>query len=160
MEPSWRSPVASNPTFKPVKEVLPHREPFLFLDEVLEMTETRIVAQRTVRSDEPQFKGHYPHRPIMPGVLLCETVIQAGAYLAAEMLGLSADMGGAPVVGRMNSVKFKRMVAPGDVLTIYAEHDREMMGAHFMKGRIKRDGKLVCSLEFAVMHVKEDDLGD
>ncbi|MEQ9504355.1 MAG: 3-hydroxyacyl-ACP dehydratase FabZ [Deltaproteobacteria bacterium] len=140
---------------KPVKEVLPHREPFLFVDEVVELTETNIIARREVRADEPHFAGHYPGKPIMPGVLLCETLLQAGAYMVATRLGLGADMQGAPVVTRMNKVKFKRMVKPGDMLEIHAEHVRSMMGAHMMTGKILCEGKVACSLEFTVMLVDE-----
>ncbi len=140
----------------PVKEIIPHREPFLFLDEVVDLTEGAILARRTVRADEPQFQGHYPGRPIMPGVLLCEAVLQAGAYLIARRLGLGSDMEGSPLVTRMNQVRFKRMVEPKDVLDIYAEHQRSMMGAHMLKGGIRRDGQLICSLDFTVMLVEED----
>lgn len=139
---------------KAVKEVLPHREPFLFLDEVTALDERSVTARRTVRADEPQFAGHYPHKPLMPGVLLCEAVLQAGAYWAATRPGATA--GGTPVVGRMNKVKFKRMVSPGDVLEISAESVETVMGAQLMKGRVKRDGQLVCSLEFTVLTVTEE----
>ncbi len=139
---------------KPVKEVLPHREPFLFLDEVVEMTDTTVLARRTVRAEEPQFQGHYPGQPIMPGVLLCETVLQAGAYLMASKMGKGSDMKGAPVVARMNNVKFKRMVKPGDALVISALHQDSRGGAHMMSGKIECEGKLVCSLDFWVMLVE------
>lgn len=142
---------------RPVEEVLPHRSPFLFLDEVLEMDDTRITARRSVRADEPHFAGHYPHRPIMPGVLLCETVVQAGAYLMATKMGVGADMKGAPVVARLNNVKFKNMVVPGDELTIHAEHLKSRAGAHMMKGHIDVSGKRACSLEFTVMLVEDED---
>lgn len=141
-----------------VKEVLPHREPFLFLDEVVELTETTVVARRVVKAEEPHFAGHYPGKPIMPGVLLCETVLQAGAYLVAIRMGIDANMRGAPVVTRLNNVKFKRMVKPGDELEIRAEHQRTMLGAHMMSGSIKCQGKTVCTLDFAVKLV--DDAGE
>lgn len=136
---------------KPVKEVIPHREPFLFLDEVVDLTETKIVARRTVRGDEPQFQGHYPGQPVMPGVLLCEAVLQAGAYLMAVREGYRPGQSGVPVVSRLNNVKFKRMVKPGDVLELTAEHERSMMGAHMMKGSVKVGGKVACTLDFIVM---------
>lgn len=146
-------------TLRPVKEILPHREPFLFIDEIVAMTDTTVVATRTVRADEPQFQGHYPGRPIMPGVLLCETIVQCGAYLMAVKLGEDAGMKGAPVVARMTNVKFKRMVTPGDELRVEAEHLRSMMDAHMMTGRIRRDGKVVASLDFTVMLVDEGEGG-
>lgn len=142
---------------KPVKDVLPHREPFLFIDEVVEMTDTSIVAKSTVRGEDPHFRGHYPNMPIMPGVLLCETVLQAGAYLMATKIAYQPGTTvGAPVVARMNNVKFKRVVKPGDVLEVRAALDRSMMGAHFMKGSIQRDGKTILTLEFAVTLAEGD----
>ena len=140
---------------KPVKEVTPHREPFLFLDEVLDLTETKIVGKRLVRGDEPQFLGHYPGQPVMPGVLLCEAVLQAGAYLIATNIGYVVGQAGVPVVSRLNNVKFKRMVKPGDVLELTAQHERTMMGAHVMKGSVKVDGKVACTLDFIIMLAEE-----
>lgn len=119
------------------------------------MDDTTVEATRVVRVEEPHFAGHYPGRPIMPGVLLCETVVQAGAYLMAIKLGEDATMQGAPVVARLGNVKFKNMVVPGDHLRIFAEHLRSRAGAHMMKGRIEVDGKMACSLEFTVMLVKD-----
>jgi 3-hydroxyacyl-[acyl-carrier-protein] dehydratase len=145
---------------KPIKDVLPHREPFLFIDEILDLTETSIIARSHVRAEDPHFRGHYPNMPVMPGVLLCETVLQAGAYLMAPKLKLDASMKGVPVVSRMNKVKFKRIVRPGDVLEVRADLDRSMMGAHFMNGSISKDGKVVVSLEFAVNLVDEKESTD
>lgn len=142
---------------RPVKALLPHREPFLFLDEVVELRENSIIARRRVRANEPQFEGHYPGQPIMPGVLLCETVLQAGAYLMAHREGLEANMKGAPVVTRLNNVKFKRIVRPGDLLEVKAEHRRSIMGAHMLRGSITCEGKVACSLEFTVMLVNPAD---
>lgn len=120
------------------------------------MDDTTIKARRKVRADEPHFAGHYPHRPIMPGVLLCETVVQAGAYLMASKMGEDAGMRGAPVVARLNNVKFKNMVTPGDELEIHAEHLKSRAGAHMMKGHILVGGKVACSLEFTVMLVEDE----
>jgi 3-hydroxyacyl-[acyl-carrier-protein] dehydratase len=137
-----------------VTDVLPHREPFLFIDEVVEVSDDAVLARRTVRADEPQFRGHYPGKPIMPGVLLCETVLQAGCVLISRKLG-QIQRGMVPVVTRMNNVKFKRMVKPGDVLEIRAKYDRAMLGAHMMSGSITVDGKTVVSLDFACMLTEE-----
>jgi len=79
-----------------VKATIPHREPFLFVDEILERAEGRIVTQRLVRADEPHFAGHYPGSPLMPGVLLCEACFQTGAMLLGGDVDLrSAAVGGA-----------------------------------------------------------------
>ena len=136
-----------------VKALIPHREPFLFVDEIVEVTETSIHARRTVRVDEPQFAGHYPGQPIMPGVLLCEALLQTGCLLLAVSGG---ELKGTPVVTRMNDVKFRRPVAPGDVLDLYAEHERTLQGAYFMKGRVVVGTKKAATLSFCVMVVPEE----
>ncbi len=136
-----------------VRDFIPHREPFLFVDEVIERDETKLWARRTVRADEPQFRGHYPGNPIMPGVLLCEAVLQAGCLLI-QMNNGGETFEGTPVVTRMSDVKFKRMVKPGDVIDLKVEHERTLRGAHFMKGRVILEGKLAASLGFCVMVAK------
>ena len=143
-------------TIRPVKDILPHREPFLFLEEVLEMTDTTIRASSYVDPEGPHFRGHYPGNPILPGVILCETVLQCGAYLMAVKMGEDSEMKGAPLVTRMTNVKFRNMVKPGDRLEVFAEHKVSRMGAHMLAGKITRDGKPICSLEFTVMLVVEE----
>ncbi|MCA8915439.1 MAG: transposase [Planctomycetes bacterium] len=75
-----------------VKSIIPHREPFLFVDRIIEQGESRIVTERTVRADEPHFQGHYPGSPLMPGVLLCEACFQTGAMLLSGVDILSAPV--------------------------------------------------------------------
>jgi 3-hydroxyacyl-[acyl-carrier-protein] dehydratase len=133
----------------PIEAALPHRPPFLFLDQILEVTPERVLARRTVRADEPHFAGHYPGRPIMPGVLLCEAALQAGCYLMMFRAGADRPAGD-PVVTRMNDVRFKRMVKPGDVLEIEATHQESKLGAHFLKAILRSGGQMVASLSFVV----------
>ena len=138
---------------KDLKDLIPHREPFLFIDKVTEQSVNTIKAERTVRSDEFYFKGHYPGNPILPGVLLCEAMFQAGAILMSSMVELS--IGGVPVVTRADKVKFKKMVKPGDVLTVSVEFIEKMGPAYCFKGKTMVEGKVSSSCEFICVLASE-----
>ena len=131
---------------KEVKELIPHRDPFLFVDRVLEQSDNTIKAERIVRADEFYFNGHYPGNPILPGVLLCESMFQAGAVLMSSISDLST--GGVPVVTRADKIKFKKMVKPGDVLTISVEFTEKTGPAYCFKGKTMVGGKVASSCEF------------
>jgi len=136
-----------------IKDLIPHREPFLFADRIVEQTEGSIIVERKIREDEFYFKGHYPGNPILPGVLLCEAMFQAGAILMSSIADLSA--GGVPVVTRADRVKFKKIVKPGDVLTISVEFTEKMGPAYCFKGRTMVEGKISSSCEFMCALVSE-----
>lgn len=105
-----------------IKEIIPHRDPFLFLDEVLELVPgERVVAVKAVRDEEPHFKGHFPGKPVMPGVLIIEALAQAGAVAA---LSLPENRGRLALFAGIDGVKFKRMVVPGDTLRLEVEMTR------------------------------------
>ena len=89
---------------------IPHRPPFLWVDEVLELSPERIRASKFLSPSLDVFSGHYPGQPILPGVLQCEAAFQAGALLISEMVTLKE--GQVPVVTRLNNVKFRRPVRP------------------------------------------------
>ena len=93
---------------KDLKDLIPHREPFLFVDRVLEQSENKIRAELVVKEDEFYFKGHYPGNPILPGVLLCEAMFQAGAILMSSIADLSS--GGVPVVTRADKNKITKII--------------------------------------------------
>ncbi|MGE9294600.1 MAG: 3-hydroxyacyl-ACP dehydratase FabZ family protein, partial [Puniceicoccales bacterium] len=101
-------------------KTIPHRPPFLFVDEVDELREDGITARRTLRADEFYFEGHYPGNPLMPGVLLCESAFQTAAiYLVKRMEGAGADMANrTPILSRIMEAKFKNMVRPGETFII------------------------------------------
>ena len=99
-----------------IKDILPHREPMLFIDEVLESSDTHIVALRTLRPDEPFFAGHFPNDPIFPGVLQVEALAQAGALLASPKTG-SKDGVWALLAG-IDKTRFRRVIRPNDTLHI------------------------------------------
>ena len=105
-----------------IKEVLPHREPFLLVDQVEEMEVGRsIVATKFVTEDEYYFKGHFPGRPIMPGVLIAESLAQAGGI---AVLSMPENKGKLAVFGAIKNAKFKKQVVPGDTLTLKVTMDR------------------------------------
>ncbi|MGF1510973.1 MAG: 3-hydroxyacyl-ACP dehydratase FabZ family protein [Myxococcota bacterium] len=135
---------------EPPSGLIPHRPPFLFIDEVVHVDESRVVATRRLRPDEPQFSGHYPDFPVMPGVLLCEAVLQAGAYLVAATTTGERMASGVPVVTRLEHARFKRPARPGDVLEIEVERVESVASVEWMQGAIRIDGKLALSLRFAV----------
>lgn len=140
-----------------VPNTIPHRPPFLFLDAVEELTETRIVGRRTFRADEAFYEGHYPGNPITPGVLLCEACFQTGAVLLVkrmEQVGKAID-GLTPVLSRMGDARFKQMVRPGDTIRIEVDYKETVSIFHFLRGKIIKDGKVAMSVEFALALVDE-----
>jgi 3-hydroxyacyl-[acyl-carrier-protein] dehydratase len=135
--------------------LIPHRDPFLWIDEVVDESASRLVARKLIPADLDLFRGHYPGRPVLPGVLLCEAAMQAGAVLIARQ-GLAAGeeklfqpAGRVPVATRINNVKFRQMVRPGDVLEIEVELTERLADAFFLSARIKVAGKIAAQLEFA-----------
>ncbi len=128
---------------------IPHRPPFLWLDRVLELTGESIRAEKTIPADLDIFKGHYPDYPLMPGVLLCEAVFQAGALLIGELLKDKQEISGVPVLTRIIGAKFKREVHPGDTIEIRAALKEQLGPAWFLKGSVRVGGKVAVQVEFA-----------
>ena len=128
---------------------IPHRPPFLFVDEIIEQTGDSIITRKRIAPDEPFFKGHYPDYPIMPGVLVCECVFQAGALLVSKRLGALQE--GVPVLTRIANVKFRKPVLPGDVLEMSVDYIEQVGPAHYMKGKASANGKTVLTVEFTAM---------
>jgi 3-hydroxyacyl-[acyl-carrier-protein] dehydratase len=105
-----------------IEEILPHRDPFLFLDEVTELEPgVRVVARKRVRVDEWYLSGHFPGRPIMPGVLMVEAMAQTGAV---AVLADEANRGKLALFAGIDDVRFKRIVEPGDELELTCELER------------------------------------
>ena len=124
---------------------LPHRYPFLLVDRVLELEKNvRIKALKNVTMNEPFFPGHFPARPVMPGVLMLEALAQAAALLSFE--SLDTDPGEDTVVyfAGIDGARFKRPVGPGDQLILEASIDRVKSGIYRYKTRATVDGLLAC----------------
>lgn len=126
---------------------IPHREPFLLLDEIVEQKDRRIVCRKTFTGDEFWYKGHYPDFPLTPGVILCEAAMQAGAVLLSKRMATTD--GRVPVATGADRVQFKRMVYPGDTITLEVDIVDEVSGKYYMKARVLLEGKVAVRLEFA-----------
>jgi 3-hydroxyacyl-[acyl-carrier-protein] dehydratase len=140
-----------------VLDTIPHRPPFLFLDRIDEVRADGATCSRTFRADEPFYAGHYPGNPITPGVLLCESVFQAGAIFLTKKLQSEggAPAGKTPVLCRIEEAKFKGMVKPGDTVSIEVKHVETLQQFHFMTGTVRRDGKAVLTIRFALALVDQ-----
>ncbi len=130
-----------------IKSAIPHREPFLLLDEIVEQSGDRIVCRKTFTGDEFWYQGHYPDFPITPGVILCEAAMQAGAVLLSALIEEAA--GAVPVATRANNVQFKKMVFPGDTILLEVELTERLAQAFFLKARVTVEGKVATRFDFA-----------
>jgi 3-hydroxyacyl-[acyl-carrier-protein] dehydratase len=129
-----------------IQDAIPHRPPMLLVDEVLEQTDDHIVCQKTYRPDEFFFQGHYPDFPLVPGVILCESAMQAGAILLSRYVSAAA---GAPVATRMNDVRFKQMIRPGDTTVMDVRLYDRLADAFFLRAKVTCRERLAVRFEFA-----------
>jgi len=132
---------------------LPHRYPFLLVDRVIELEKgKRIVALKNVSMNEPFFTGHFPHRPVMPGVLMLEALAQAAALLAFDTLGVTPDDKTVYYFAGIDGARFKRPVEPGDQLMLHVELDRMKSGIFKFKARamvgeeLAVEAALICTM--------------
>lgn len=136
-----------------VKALIPHRPPFLFVDEIVSESPEGLVARRTWRAEESFYEGHYPGAPITPGVLLCESVFQTGAlYMARQAQAAGAAPGsGVPLLSKINDVRFRTPIYPGDTILIEVKKKDVVAGFTMMAGSIKKaDGTRVLTVDFTV----------
>ncbi len=122
---------------------LPHRYPFLLVDRVLELeTGKRIKALKNVTMNEPFFVGHFPHRPVMPGVMMLEALAQAAAILGFDMLGVLPDDKTVFYFAGIDNARFKRPVEPGDQLVLHVALERTRAGIFKFNARATVDDAL------------------
>jgi 3-hydroxyacyl-[acyl-carrier-protein] dehydratase len=132
---------------------LPHRHPFLLLDRIVEIEPgKRIVALKNVTYNEPFFAGHFPHLPVMPGVLIIEAMAQAAAVLAFRTAERKQDDKTVVYFAGIDNARFKRPVVPGDQLMLHAELTRSVRGiwkfaAHAKVGdALAAEAELMCAV--------------
>jgi len=138
-----------------VKGYLPHRDPMFFVDRVTGLEDNKIRVESDVKADAGYFKGHFPGRPIMPGVLIIETVAQAGALLVSLTRGLPEDTFIA--FSNVDAVKFRKLVKPGETLIIDVEIEKIRLPFYKFKGTASVDGKTAATLKFAAAEMKYGD---
>jgi 3-hydroxyacyl-[acyl-carrier-protein] dehydratase len=138
---------ASRLDLKQIQELIPHRAPFLWLDEVTELAATKLHARKYIDPGLDVFQGHYPAFPVLPGVLQCEAAFQAGAVLIA--CTAPPAPGSVPVVTRLNQVQFRKMVRPGQTIDIDVELTETLANAFFLKAKVSVEGQVSVRLEFA-----------
>jgi 3-hydroxyacyl-[acyl-carrier-protein] dehydratase len=148
-----------------VEKLIPHRPPFLFVDEIVAHEGETLVARRTWRADEDFYRGHYPGAPITPGVLLSEAVFQTGACLMAKLMASTAGSGeagtaaqgrGVPLLSKVSDIRFRQPVYPGDTVTIEVKRKETVGEFHFLTGVMKNGDKKVMNVEFAVAWKKPE----
>ena len=132
-----------------ILDLLPHRYPFLLVDRITELEiGKRVVGLKNVTVNEPFFPGHFPHNPVMPGVLIIEAMAQTAAVLAFKTEGTVPDDDSTVYFASVDNVRFKRPVVPGDQLVMEAEIVRKMRNIWKFKAVARVDGELATEAEF------------
>ncbi len=136
-----------------ILKLLPHRYPILLVDRVLEVVKGKsIKALKNVSINEPYFNGHFPHRPVMPGVLMIESLAQAAALLAFESFDISSQSNNVFYFAGIDGVRFKRPVEPGDQLILQIEVLRMKAGVMkfkaqgFVADELAVEAELMCTM--------------
>ena len=127
-----------------IKKILPHREPFLLVDEILEMNEKSIVGLKHVTGKEDFFRGHFPQRPVMPGVLMVEALAQTGGVL---MLSKPEHHGKIAYLASVTKARFRRIVSPGEELRLEVEVLKFKSRVGIVKGVAKVGQEVACEAE-------------
>jgi len=137
---------SSETSLAAIHQAIPHRAPMLLVDQVVEQTEKTILCRKTFSPSDFFVQGHFPNYTLVPGVILCECCLQSGAILLSQF---TPKEGAVPVATRLDNVKFKRMVRPGDTIQMEITLNDVVSTAYFMTGKVTVDGKLAARLDFA-----------
>ena len=133
-----------------IRDILPHRYPFLLVDRIVELEGDRIVGIKNVSANEPYFQGHFPEKPVMPGVLIIESMAQVAGVLIGKRVEDSYKK--LMLLASIEGAKFRRPVEPGDQLRIEAEITNmrrtaaKVMGKAFVDGKLVAEAELMCAV--------------
>ena len=135
---------------KEIEAAIPHRDPFLFVERVLDDGDEHFETTWKVPADADWFRGHYPGTPVMPGVLISEHVFQSGAlFVSARMQGFKAA-DGIPVLAKIESARFRRIVRPGETLRTTVGVRERLGPAWYMEGECTCEGETVLRIRFVL----------
>ncbi len=134
-----------------ILEMIPHRYPFLLIDNVIDIeTDVRATGIKNVTMNEPQFTGHFPQQPIMPGVLIIESMAQTAAILVVQTLGADAE-GKLVYFMSIDNARFRKPVTPGDVMHIHVTKKQSRGPVWKFESQVKVDGQVVAEATIAAM---------
>lgn len=129
-----------------IKRYLPHREPFLFIDEVVDIKDNEIIhAKKIISEDEYFLEGHFPGNPIFPGVIIIEALGQASGILGFTTMNKTPEEGSIYVLAGVDKVRFRRRVRPGDTIDLFSKVVSEKRGIWKFDCRAELDDELVCT---------------